>query len=48
LKKHEPWFDEGCSNLSDQRKEDKLKWLQDPSKINGENMTISDMKPAGI
>jgi hypothetical protein len=21
LKKHEPWFDEGCSELSDQRKQ---------------------------
>jgi hypothetical protein len=24
LKKHKPWFDEGCSKLSDQRKQDKL------------------------
>jgi hypothetical protein len=38
LKKHKPWFDEGCSKLLDQRKEDKLQWLQDPSEINGDNL----------
>jgi hypothetical protein len=38
LKKHEQWFDEGCSKLSDQRKEAKLQWLQDPSEINGDNL----------
>jgi hypothetical protein len=38
LKKHKPWFDEGCSKLSDQRKQDKLQWSQDPSKINGDNL----------
>jgi hypothetical protein len=27
LKKHNPWFDEGCSKLSDQRKQAKLQWL---------------------
>jgi hypothetical protein len=31
LKKHKPWFDEGCSELLDQRKQAKLQWLQDPS-----------------
>jgi hypothetical protein len=31
LKKHKPWFDERCSKLLDQRKED-------PSKINGDNL----------
>jgi hypothetical protein len=31
LKQHEPWFDEGCSELLDQRKQAKLQWLQDPS-----------------
>jgi hypothetical protein len=34
LKKHKPWFDEGCSKLSDQRKQTKLQGLQDPSQIN--------------
>jgi hypothetical protein len=38
LKMHEPWFDEGCSKLLDQRKEAKLQWLQDPSEINGDNL----------
>jgi hypothetical protein len=38
LKKHKPWFDEGCSKLLDQRKEAKLQWLQDPSEINGNNL----------
>jgi hypothetical protein len=27
LKKHKPWFDEGCSKLLDQRKEAKLQWF---------------------
>jgi uncharacterized protein YaaR (DUF327 family) len=40
LKKHKPWFDEGCSKLLDQRKQDKLQWLQDPSEINGDNLNI--------
>jgi hypothetical protein len=38
LKKHKPWFDEGCSKLLDQRKQAKLQWLQDPSEINGDNL----------
>jgi hypothetical protein len=33
-----PWFDEGCSDLSDQRIQAKLQWLQDPSQINGDNL----------
>jgi hypothetical protein len=31
LKKHKPWFDEGCSKLLDERKQPKLQWLQAPS-----------------
>jgi hypothetical protein len=31
LKKHKPWFDQGCSKLVDQRKRAKLQWLQDPN-----------------
>jgi hypothetical protein len=31
LKKHKPWFNKGCSKLSDQSKQAKLQWLQDPS-----------------
>jgi hypothetical protein len=38
LKKHKPWFDEGCSKLLDQSKHAKLQWLQDPSEINGDNL----------
>jgi hypothetical protein len=38
LKKHKPWFDEGCSILSDQSKQTKLQWIQDPSEINGSNL----------
>jgi hypothetical protein len=38
LKKYEPWLDEGCSKLLDQREQAKLKWLQDPSEINGDNL----------
>jgi hypothetical protein len=30
VKKHKPWFDEGCSELLDQRKQYKLQWLPDP------------------
>jgi hypothetical protein len=43
MKKHRPWFDEGCWKLFDQSKEAKLQWLQDPSQINGDNVN-----PAGI
>jgi hypothetical protein len=38
LKKHKPWFSKGCSKLLDQRKQAILQWLQDPSKINGDNL----------
>jgi hypothetical protein len=38
LKKHRPWFIEGCSKLLDQIKQAKLQWFQDPSEINGDNL----------
>jgi hypothetical protein len=38
LKNYKPWFDEGCSELLDQRKQVKLQWLQDPSEINGDKL----------
>jgi uncharacterized NAD(P)/FAD-binding protein YdhS len=38
LKKHKLWFDEGCSEILDQRKQSKLQWLQDASEINGDNL----------
>jgi hypothetical protein len=38
LKKHKPWFNKGCSKLLDQREQGTQQWLQNPSKINGDNM----------
>jgi hypothetical protein len=38
LKKHNPWFDFGCSKLVDQRKQAKSQWLQDPSQINWDKL----------
>jgi hypothetical protein len=38
LKKHKPWFDEGCSKLLGQKKQAKFQWLQDPSEMNGHNL----------
>jgi hypothetical protein len=38
LKKHEPWLNEGCSKLVDQRKQAKFQRLQDPSELNGDNL----------
>jgi hypothetical protein len=38
LKKHKPWFDEGCSELLDQRKQAKLQLLQNPGERNGGNI----------
>ncbi|PNF31408.1 hypothetical protein B7P43_G04074 [Cryptotermes secundus] len=37
-KKHKPWFDEGCSNLLDQKEQAKLQWLQGPSELSGDNL----------
>jgi hypothetical protein len=39
LMKHKPLFNEGCSELLDQRKQAKLQWLHDPSKIIGDNLS---------
>jgi hypothetical protein len=38
LKHNKPWFDDECSKLTDQRKQAKLQWLQNPSQINGDNL----------
>jgi hypothetical protein len=38
VKKNKPWFDKGCPNLLDQRKQAKLQWLLEPSEINGDNL----------
>jgi hypothetical protein len=40
LRKHKPWSHEGCPKLLDQRKQAKLQWLQDPIKINWDNLKI--------
>jgi hypothetical protein len=39
MKKDKPWFDEGCSELLDQRKQANLQCLQDPRKIIGDNLS---------
>jgi hypothetical protein len=38
LKQYKLWLDEGCSKLSDQRKQAKLQWFQDLSQINLDNL----------
>jgi uncharacterized protein YaaR (DUF327 family) len=38
LKEQKPLFDEGYSELLDQRKQAQLQWLQDTNKINGDNL----------
>jgi hypothetical protein len=48
MKKHNPWFHERCSELLDKRKQDKLQWVQDQSKINRIILTTTGLKPAGI
>jgi hypothetical protein len=48
LKKHKPWFDEGCSKLLDRRKQARLQCLQDPSEINEDNLNNTNVKPVGI
>jgi hypothetical protein len=47
LKKHNLWFDEGCSEVLDRKKEARLQWLQDPNEISGDNLNKKDVKPAG-
>jgi hypothetical protein len=37
-KQHNPWFNEGCSELPDERKQARLQWLQDWSQLNLENV----------
>jgi hypothetical protein len=34
---NKPWFDE-CSKLTDQRKQAKLQWLQNPNQISEDNL----------
>jgi len=39
LKHHNPWFDKECKGFLDQRKQAKLKWLQDPGQSNVDNLS---------
>jgi hypothetical protein len=39
LKHRKPWFDEEHSKLFERKKLDKLQWLQDPSKVNEDNLS---------
>jgi hypothetical protein len=47
LKKHKPWFDEGCSKLLDQRKQAKLQWLQESSEIKADNLNSVSQVDSG-
>jgi hypothetical protein len=38
LQHNKLWFDDECSKLTDQRKEAKLQWLQNPNQVNGDNL----------
>jgi hypothetical protein len=38
LKRHKPWFDEGCVGFLHQRKQAKMQWIQDPSRSNADNL----------
>jgi hypothetical protein len=38
LKKHRPWFNEGCTELLEQRKQATLQCLQDPSEIKEDSL----------
>jgi len=38
LKQHKPWFDEESFRFLDQRKQDKMQWLQDPNPSNVDNL----------
>jgi hypothetical protein len=40
LKKHKSCFNKGCSVLLDERKQARLHWLENPSKMNGEMWKI--------
>jgi hypothetical protein len=38
MKQHKLWFEQECFDISDQRKQAKTQWLQDPSQINVDNL----------
>jgi hypothetical protein len=37
-KQYKPWFDEECLVIIDQRKQAKMRWIQDPSQNNVDNL----------
>ena len=37
-KQHNPWFDKECVDFLDQRKQAKIRWIQDPSRSNVDNL----------
>jgi hypothetical protein len=40
IKQYKPQFAEECSRLKDQRKQAKLKWLQNPNQVNAVIQTM--------
>jgi hypothetical protein len=38
LKQHNPWFDEECLGILDQRKQAKIQWIKNPSQSNVNNL----------
>jgi len=38
LKQHKPWFDRGCLDFLDQRKQAERQWIEDPSRSNVDNL----------
>ena len=38
LKQHKPWFDKECVGFLDQRKQAKMRWIQDPSRSSVGNL----------
>ena len=38
MKQHKQWFDEECLGILDQRKQAKMKWIQDPSQSKADNL----------
>ena len=47
-KQHKPWFDEECLGFLDQRKGEKMQWVQDPCQSNVDNLNSVRRKLADI
>jgi hypothetical protein len=48
MKRQKPWFEEECLHFLDQRKRVKMQWVQNPSQSNVDNLTMYEVKLAGI